>query len=156
MLRRGDDRRLGCVGDDDASPGRRLDVDVVDPDTGSADHLQPVGSPDQVGVELGRRADDDRVVVTDRVGEVAVRVHVDVEALAEELESRPRRSAPGREPWLDSRGKVLVRLERAGDGDAALDVGTRLRRAELDPGERRRDVEDVEEADVPDAEDLAP
>ena len=86
MLGRGDDRRLGRVGDDDASPRRRLDVDVVDPDPGSPDHLQPVGSSDQVGVELRRRADDDRVVVADLRGEVAVRVDVDVEALAEELD----------------------------------------------------------------------
>ena len=39
-------------------------------------------------VELRRRADDDRVVVADRRGEVAVRVDVDVEALAQELDSR--------------------------------------------------------------------
>ena len=40
------------------------------------------------GVELRRRADDDRVVVADLLGEVAVRVHVDVEPLAEELDPR--------------------------------------------------------------------
>ena len=87
VLRRRDDRRLGRIGDDDASPRCRLDVDVVDPDSRSPDHLQPVGSSDQVGVELGRRADDDRVVVPDLSGQVAVRVDVDVEPLAEELDS---------------------------------------------------------------------
>src|SRR5439155_25912823 len=45
--------------------------------------------------------------------------------------------------------------ERAGNGDAALDVGPGLGQGELDPGERRRDVEHVEVADVPDSEDLA-
>ena len=50
----------------------------------------------------------------------------------------------------------LVRLERALHGDAALDVGAELGQRELDRGERRGDVEDVEPADVADPEDLRP
>ena len=42
LLRRRDDRRLGRVRDDDPPAGRRVDVDVVDPDPRPADHLQPV------------------------------------------------------------------------------------------------------------------
>ena len=134
MLGRGDDRRLGRVRDDDPAAGRGLDVDVVDPDAGAADHLQPLGPLDQVGVELRRRADDDRVVVADRLGEVAVRVHVDVEALAEELDARVGDRLAD-EDSRGSHGLVLVRLERARDGDAALDVGAGLGQRELD---RRR------------------
>ena len=60
-----------------------------------------------------------------------------------------------RTPRAWSSRRALVGLERAGDGDAALDVGARLRERELEPGQRGGDVEDVEEADVADAEDLA-
>ena len=40
VLGRRDDVRLGRVCDDDPLPGRRVDVDVVDPHPGAADHLQ--------------------------------------------------------------------------------------------------------------------
>src|SRR5207244_9921770 len=75
--------------------------------------------------------------------------------------SRPRRCAgtqrraprvPGRRSDGDA---LLVRFEGAGDGDAALDVRAELCQRQLDGGERRGDVEDVEPADVTDAEDLA-
>src|SRR5262249_37301465 len=49
---------------------------------------------------------------------------------------------------------LLVRLERARDRHAALDVGPELRQRQLDRREGGRDVEDVEPADVADAEDL--
>src|ERR671935_2959673 len=49
---------------------------------------------------------------------------------------------------------ALERLERARDRDASLDVGAELGQRELDGGERARDVEHVEPADVTDAEDL--
>src|SRR5829696_686141 len=58
---------------------------------------------------------------------------------------RPRRSR---------RGEVLVRLEGAGGGDTALDRRAELRERELDGRQRGRDVEDVEPADVADAEHL--
>ena len=57
-----DDVRLGRVRDDDPAPRRRVDVDVVDADARAADHLQLVGALDQVGGQLRRRADHDRVV----------------------------------------------------------------------------------------------
>src|SRR6185312_11341585 len=88
VLGRRGDRRLGRVGDDDPAPRSRLDVDVVDPHAGAADHLQAVGALDQVGGQLRRRADHDRVVVADPAGQVAVRVDVNVEALAQELDPR--------------------------------------------------------------------
>ena len=58
------------------------------PTPGAADHLQAVGALDQLGGQLRRRADHDRVVVADLLGEVAVAVDVDVEALAQELDAR--------------------------------------------------------------------
>ncbi len=82
-----DHRRLGRVGDDDAPPRRGLDVDVVDPDARAADHLQARAALDQVGGELRRRADDDRVVVGDALGEVAATVDVHVEPLAQEADA---------------------------------------------------------------------
>src|SRR5205807_668799 len=83
-----DDRRLGSVGNHDASTRGRLDVDVVDAHPGAPDHLQPLGPLDQTGVELRRRADDDPVVGADLAGEVAVGIDVDVEACSEQLEAR--------------------------------------------------------------------
>src|SRR5205823_1238791 len=53
-----------------------------------------------------------------------------------------------------TRNGLFERLERAGHGDAALDVGAELGERQLDRGKRGRDVEDVEPADVADAEDL--
>ncbi len=90
-----DDRGLGCVGDDDAALGRRGEVDVVHAHSRAADHLQPVGALDQVGGELRRAADDDRVVVADPGGQVAVGVDVDVESLVAGGRFPPPRSAPG-------------------------------------------------------------
>src|SRR5207244_6790240 len=46
------------------------------------------------------------------------------------------------------------RVERGGDRDAALDVRAELGEDELDGPDLRRDVEDVEPADVAEAEDL--
>src|SRR6185437_8098862 len=48
----------------------------------------------------------------------------------------------------------LERLERGGNGEAALDLRTQLGQGQLDRCERARDVEDVEPPDVADAEDL--
>ena len=47
-----------------------------------------VGAIDEVGGELGRGADDDRVVVADPLGQIAVYVDVDGIALAQELDAR--------------------------------------------------------------------
>ena len=85
----------GRVRDDDPALRRRREVDVVHPHPGPADHLQALGPLDQVGGELRPAADDDRVVVADRRGEVAVRVDVDVESLSQEVDARPPRSVLG-------------------------------------------------------------
>ena len=118
LLGRGDDGRVGSVRDDDPAPGGRVDVDVVDADPGAADHLQAVGLRDQLGGQLRRRADDDRVVVADRRCEVGVAVDVDVEVLAQELDPPRRRSAPGR-GLAASRGARARRTRRAPPSTAA-------------------------------------
>ncbi len=80
VLRGGDDRRVGSVRDDDPAARRRPDVDVVDPDSRAADHLQSLRAVDDVGGQLRRRADDDRVVAADDLLERGVGVLVHVEA----------------------------------------------------------------------------
>ena len=85
-----DDGRVGRVRDDDPPPRRRVDVDVVDADAGAADHLQPLGALDQVGGQLRRRADDDRVVAADDLLERRVGVLVDLEARAQQLDAGVR------------------------------------------------------------------
>src|SRR5207253_9673630 len=64
------------------------------------------------------------------------------------------RSLRGRGPC--SNGSVLgPGFERARDRDATLDLRARVRQNELDRRQRGGDVEDVEPADVADAEDLS-
>jgi hypothetical protein len=90
VLGRRDDVRLRGVRDDDAPPGRRIDVDVVDADSRAPDHLQRVRGRNQVGCQLRGGADDDRVVVADPLEQVAVgpvHAEVDVEVLAQELDA---------------------------------------------------------------------
>src|SRR5215211_2572814 len=53
----------------------------------AADGAQATRALEQRTVQLRGRADDDRVVVADLLGEVAVRVDVDVEARPQELEA---------------------------------------------------------------------
>ena len=62
MLGRGDRVRRGRVDDEAARGGRGLQVDVVDADAGAADYFQTAarGRKDR-GVDLRRRADDERV-----------------------------------------------------------------------------------------------
>src|SRR5262249_20869714 len=87
VLGSGNDRGFGRVRDDDPAPRCRVDVDIVDPPTGAADHLQPLGALDQVGGQLGRGADDDRVVAADDLLERGLRVDVHVEAGAEQVDA---------------------------------------------------------------------
>ena len=54
------------VDDHDAGLGRGADVDVVEPDAGPGDDLEPGGGGERLGVDLGRRADQQRVGVDDR------------------------------------------------------------------------------------------
>ena len=86
VLRCRDDGGLRRVRDDDSAPRGRVEIDVVDPHPGPADHLELRGLFDQAGVEVRAAADDDRVVVADPRGEVAVRVHIDVEPFAQEVD----------------------------------------------------------------------
>src|SRR5262249_5241336 len=77
----------GCVRDDDAPPRRRIDVDVVDTDSRPADDLQPLASFDELGGELRRGADDDRVVRADDLRELGRAVDVDVELRPQKVDA---------------------------------------------------------------------
>ena len=83
-----DDGRLGRVRDDDPAPRRRLDVDVVDTDAGAPDHLQVGRELDQLGRELRRRADHDRVVPVDDLRDRGRLILVDLELRAQQLDPR--------------------------------------------------------------------
>jgi len=107
-----DDRRLGSVDDDDAALGCGGQVDVVHAHPGPADHLQPIGAVDQLLGELGRAADDDRVVVADSRREIPVGVDNDVESLPKEVDPRLRDGLPDKDaghgdaPWNAARAWV--------------------------------------------------
>ena len=55
----------GSVDDDDALFGGGIDGDVVDADAGAADDLAPPVLGDDVGLDLGLAAHEERVVVAD-------------------------------------------------------------------------------------------
>ena len=55
-----------CVDDHDAGLRGRLDVDVVEADTGAGDDLELLRGGDRLGVHLRGRADEDRVDVGER------------------------------------------------------------------------------------------
>ena len=114
-----------------------------------------VAALDQVGGQLRRRADDDRVVAADDLREVAVGVDVDVEARAQQLD------AGLRDRLADEDLHVMRPAACSYASSAAVTATPRSMSApssasdELDRGERGRDVEDVEAADVAEPEDLA-
>ena len=61
----------GCVEHEHAVPRRRLDVDVVDADTGASDHAQSRRGGEHLGGDLGLAANHERVVVADALAERA-------------------------------------------------------------------------------------
>ena len=77
------------VDDHHAVLGGRPDVDVVQPDTGAGDDLEPLGGGEGLGVDLGGRADQDRVDVGDgrqQLGAVGAVAVPDLEVRAEGLD----------------------------------------------------------------------
>ena len=135
----GDHVRLRRVGDDDAALGRRRHVDVVDADPGPSDGAQARCVLEQLGVELGRRADQDPVVVADLLGKLLaapVDAEVDVEVAAEQLDpgvadllgdEHPRlRSAVGRAHELRSRTQSMHAVSACTSaGSVAGNIATR-------------------------------
>ncbi len=93
VLGRGDGVAEGRVHHDDALGGGRRNVDIVDADAGTTDHLEAVGGLEQLGRHLGGRADRKAVIVADggeqRVLILAqIRAVVDLDAArAENLDS---------------------------------------------------------------------
>src|SRR4051812_5519875 len=71
------------------------------------------------------------------------------------MDARGTRNRAGRTPGASRCDEALVRLERGGTCDPALDLRAELREPELDRRQRDRDVEHVEPADVSDPEHLA-
>jgi hypothetical protein len=61
---------VGGVRDDHPVVGRRVDVDVVDPDPRPADDHQPGGRLEHLAGDVRPRPDDQRVGVRDRLQEV--------------------------------------------------------------------------------------
>ena len=66
LLGGGHDVRGRRVDDHDAARGGGRHLDVVEPDAGAGDHLQPRRGGDGLGVDLGGAAHDDRVGVGER------------------------------------------------------------------------------------------
>ena len=65
MLGGGDRIAERRVHHDHAARGRGRDVDIVDADAGAADHLEVGRGVEQLGGDLGRRADGEAVIVAD-------------------------------------------------------------------------------------------
>jgi hypothetical protein len=55
---------------DDAMRGGGGNVDIVDADAGAPDHFELLGLLQQLGGDLGRRADGEAVIVADDFGEL--------------------------------------------------------------------------------------
>jgi hypothetical protein len=68
-----DDRVRRAVGDQDAERGRRLDVDVVDPDDRAADHPEARRRAEHLGRERLGRLRDDRVRFAEEGGDLVRR-----------------------------------------------------------------------------------
>ena len=83
VLGRGDRRWTAARWRRRRRAGGGVDVDVVDAHPGPRDRPQPVGLGEQVGVDLGGRADQDAVEVGDaplELGAVPAGAELDVEA----------------------------------------------------------------------------
>ena len=94
MLGRRHDIGEGRVHDQDALSGRRLDVDVVEPDARTSDHLEILAHAQDLGVDLGGRTHQPvrRVGAGDRTEErrpLGPVEHLDVVARAQQLEPGP-------------------------------------------------------------------
>jgi hypothetical protein len=121
VLGRRDDVRARRVDDDDAALRGGGDVDVVDPDAGARDGAQVRRAGEQVGVDLRRRADDDRVVGGDPLLELLARpviAAVDVEAGDLEHVEAGVADVLGHE-HAHLRGAVGGAAVRAGGGDGS-------------------------------------
>ena len=85
VLGGGDDVALRGVDHHHAAAGGRLDVDVVEADAGAADDEQLVGVLEDLGGDLGRRSDDQRLRAADVHQQIVeIELHVDVVACGAE------------------------------------------------------------------------
>ena len=84
------DVRLRSVHDHDAAPRGLVDVDVVQADAGPGHHLEPLPRCQHLGRHLRLGADDERVVLSDPLGETVggeLGTQVDLEFLAKEFDA---------------------------------------------------------------------
>ncbi len=92
--------------------GGGRDVDVVDPDAGSTDHLQLLGGGQHILVDLGGRADGETVVVADDLEQLVLgKTGLGVGLYAALLED------------LDGGGREFVCDENAGHGFCLVMLG---------------------------------
>ena len=132
VLGRRDDVRLGRVGYDHSAAGGRIDIDVVDADTGTGHDLQAVGLGQQVSIDLGGRADQDAVEVGDaslELGAIPRCAQLDLE--------------PGGTQQLDSGIADLLRDEN---------LPCRRRHDPVDAGGQRLDITRFDGGEHPDAQ----
>ena len=61
--------RAGCIHDDDAAIRGGSDVDVVHAGAGTGDYPEPGGGSDELRIDLGRAANDQRVSVGEVLGQ---------------------------------------------------------------------------------------
>ena len=76
-----DDVALRCVDHHDPTTGRRLDIDVVEPDAGATDDEQLVGVLQNLGGDL-RRGSNDEALRTDDVVEQRIQIELDIDLVA--------------------------------------------------------------------------
>ena len=117
--------------------GGGRDVDVVDADAGAADHLQLLGRGEQLGGDLGGRADGEAVVVADDPGElVLVEAGLDVDVDAALLEDRD--GGGGELVGDENAGAWGKSCEWAADAPRRMECGTAPPRMPDDGIERGR------------------
>ena len=116
VLGGGDHVGLRRVGHDHAALRGRVHVHVVHPHAGAADGLQPLGALEQVGVELGGRADQDPVELADAPLELLlapVRADLDLEpGVAQQLDAGVADLLPDQDLHALTRGLRRPRRRR--------------------------------------------
>ncbi len=130
VLGGGDRVAEGGVHHHDALGRGRGDVDVVDADAGAADDAQGAGLGDQVGGDLGRRADGEAVVAADDLGELRGvlaerRLEVDLDAaVAEDLHGGVGELVGNEYLGHEDHPLSVMQVDSSGQGSGLSDGGS--------------------------------